>query len=114
MILEGAILNSMALEPGGGESGGGGLTGYIVHHLTHNVVYVAGQKLHFDSWVVALLLGLLGCFLLWTQARKATAGVPGKAQAFVELVVEFALASLSQRIAVWMARTGRLQAQDGQ
>ena len=89
MILEGAILNSMALEPSGGESGGGGLTGYIVHHLTHNVVYVAGQKLHFDSWVVALLLGLLGCFLLWTQARKATAGVPSKPQAFVELVVEF-------------------------
>ena len=79
----------MLLEPNGGESGGGGLTGYIVHHLTHNVVYVGGQKLHFDSWMVALLLGLLGCFLLWTQARKATAGVPSKAQAFVELVVEF-------------------------
>ena len=53
----------MVLEPSGGESGGGGLTGYIVHHLTHNVVYVAGQKLHFDSWMVALLLGLLGCSL---------------------------------------------------
>jgi len=89
VILEGAILNSMALEPSGGESGGGGLTAYIVHHLTHNVVYVAGQKFHFDSWMVALLLGLLGSFLLWTQARKATAGVPGKAQAFVEIVVEF-------------------------
>ena len=83
------ILEGMVLEPSGGESGGGGLTGHIVHHLTHNVVYVAGQKLHFDSWMVALLLGLLGCFLLWTQARKATAGVPSKAQAFVELVVEF-------------------------
>ena len=82
------ILEAM-LEPCGGESGGGGLTGYIVHHLTHNVVYVAGQKLHLDSWAVALLLGLLGCFLLWTQARKATSGVPSKPQAFVELVVEF-------------------------
>jgi F-type H+-transporting ATPase subunit a len=68
----------------------GGLTDYIVHHLTHNTATVAGDpNFHVDSWVVALALGLLGCFLLWTQARKATAGVPSKAQAFVELVVEF-------------------------
>ncbi len=78
----------MSLEPTGGE-GGGGLTAYIVHHLTHNVIYVAGGKFHLDTWLVALLLGLLGCFLLWTQARKATSGVPSKPQAFVELVVEF-------------------------
>ena len=78
----------MSLEPKGGE-GGGGLTEYIVHHLTHNVIQVGGGKFHLDSWLVALLLGLLGCFLLWTQARKATAGVPSKPQAFVELVVEF-------------------------
>jgi F-type H+-transporting ATPase subunit a len=68
---------------------GGGLTEYIVHHLTHWKVQVLGHELHFDSWMVALVTGLLGCFLLWTQARKATAGVPSKPQAFVELVVEF-------------------------
>ena len=78
----------MSLEAKGGE-GGGGLTEYIVHHLTHNVIQVGGGKFHLDSWLVALLLGLLGCFLLWTQARKATAGVPSKPQAFVELLVEF-------------------------
>src|SRR5688572_32742980 len=39
--------------------------------------------------MIALAVGLLGCFLLWTQARKATAGVPSKPQAFVEMVVEF-------------------------
>jgi F-type H+-transporting ATPase subunit a len=72
------------------ESGAsGGLTEYIQHHLTHNTTQVAGNAFHLDSWVIALLLGLLGSFLLWTQARKATAGVPGKAQAFVEIVVEF-------------------------
>jgi len=50
---------------------------------------VAGGTFHVDSWVIALTVGLLGCFLLWTQARKATSGVPSKGQAFVELVVEF-------------------------
>ena len=71
-----------------GESSGG-LTEYIVHHLTHNKVMVMGHELHFDSWVIALVVGLLGCFLLWTQARKATSGVPSEPQAFVEMVVEF-------------------------
>jgi F-type H+-transporting ATPase subunit a len=71
------------------EKSSGGLTEYIVHHLTHNTVQVGGQALHFDSWLIALAVGLLGCFLLWTQARKATPGVPSKAQALVEIVVEF-------------------------
>jgi F-type H+-transporting ATPase subunit a len=70
-------------------SGKGGLTEYIVHHLTHNTTEVFGSTFHVDSWVVGLLVGLLGCFLLWSQARKATSGVPSKPQAFVELVVEF-------------------------
>ena len=68
---------------------GGGLTEYIVHHLTHATGEVGGQTFHIDSWVIALTVGLLGIFLLWTQARKATSGVPSKAQAFVEIVVEF-------------------------
>ena len=71
------------------EQSSGGLTEYIVHHLTHNTTQVAGGTFHVDSWVIALVVGLLGCFLLWTQARKATAGIPGKGQAFVEMVVEF-------------------------
>ena len=71
------------------EKSSGGLTEYIVHHLTHWKVSLGGHDFHFDSWLVALVVGLLGCFLLWTQARKATSGVPSKPQAFVELVVEF-------------------------
>ena len=67
----------------------GGLTEYIVHHLTHNTTQVFGSTFHVDSWVVGLLVGLLGCFLMWSQARKATSGVPSKPQAFVEMVVEF-------------------------
>lgn len=72
-----------------GETSGGGLTEYIVHHLTHWKVQVLGHDFHLDSWLVALIVGLLGCFLLWSQARKATSGVPSKPQAFVEMVVEF-------------------------
>ncbi len=72
------------------ESGAsGGLTEYIQHHLTHNTTQVAGNAFHLDSWVISLALGLLACLLLWSKARKATAGVPSKGQAFVELVVEF-------------------------
>ena len=81
----------MILEPGNGGGGesGGGLTEYIVHHLTHNVKQTALGPFHVDSWVIALALGLLASLWLWSQARKATSGVPGKMQAFVEIVVEF-------------------------
>ena len=67
----------------------GGLNEYITHHLKHNVIDVFGGKFHYDSWIVGLLLGLV--FIGWFgyYARKATAGVPGKGQAFVEMIVEF-------------------------
>ncbi|NOT87385.1 MAG: F0F1 ATP synthase subunit A [Lysobacter sp.] len=71
------------------EKSSGGLTEYIVHHLSHNKIDVAGYGFHLDSWVISLALGLLACALLWSQARKATSGVPSKGQAFVELLVEF-------------------------
>ena len=68
---------------------GGGLTEYIEHHLTHNSTMLQGASFHWDSWFISLGLGLI--FVLWfgIAARKATAGVPGKGQAFVEMVVEF-------------------------
>lgn len=71
------------------QTGSGGLNEYIKHHLTHNTTEVFGGQFHFDSWVVALALGLV--FVLWfgLAARKATAGVPSKGQAFVEMIVEF-------------------------
>jgi F-type H+-transporting ATPase subunit a len=71
------------------ESSQGGLTEYIEHHLTHNTGMVFGGSFHWDSWLVSLALGLV--FVLWfgLLARRATAGVPGKAQAFVEIVVEW-------------------------
>ncbi|HVJ62202.1 MAG TPA: F0F1 ATP synthase subunit A [Tahibacter sp.] len=70
----------------------GGLTEYITHHLTHNVVQAGDGgfwSVNIDSIIVSAVTGLL--FVLWfaLKARKATAGVPSKGQAFVELVIEF-------------------------
>jgi F-type H+-transporting ATPase subunit a len=66
---------------------------YIVHHLTHlqnqkprNVVDFS--VFNFDSLVVGTLVGILACWLLWLGARKATAGVPGRFQAAVEILLE--------------------------
>ena len=71
------------------ESSQGGLTEYIEHHLTHNTGTVFGGGFHWDSWLVSLGLGLV--FVIWfgLMARRATAGVPSKGQAFVEIVVEW-------------------------
>jgi F-type H+-transporting ATPase subunit a len=77
----------MASEPQGG------LTEYIQHHLTHlipmNVEKGAFWAVHIDSVSVSLALGLIFCLLFWLKARKATSGVPGRGQAFVEIVLEF-------------------------
>ncbi|SEI66342.1 F0F1 ATP synthase subunit A [Frateuria terrea] len=75
----------MASEPQGG------LTEYISHHLhflqsTHDGDF---WSVHIDSITVSLVLGVLFSLWFWLKARKATAGVPGKGQAFVELVLEF-------------------------
>jgi len=75
----------MASEPTGG------LTEYIQHHLQH--LQPHGSEgfwaVHIDSITVSLALGVLFCLWFWLKARKATAGVPGKGQAFVEIVLEF-------------------------
>ncbi len=67
----------------------GGLSGYIQHHLTHNTGTVLGGSFHWDSWLISLALGALFCLWFGLKARRATSGVPGKGQAFVEMVVEF-------------------------
>ncbi|WP_206862278.1 F0F1 ATP synthase subunit A [Lysobacter changpingensis] len=71
------------------QTGSGGLNEYIQHHLQQNTIEVFGGAFHIDTWAVSLVLGLIfiGWFALF--ARKATAGVPSKGQAFVELILEF-------------------------
>jgi len=65
---------------------------YIQHHLTffnEPIGDGAFWSLNVDSLVVSILLGILGVGFLWLIVRKATTGVPGKVQAFVEVVLDF-------------------------
>lgn len=64
-------------------------TEYITHHLSHLKVGEGFWSLHVDTIFMSVLMGVLALGLFWLAARKATAGVPGKGQAFVEMVVEF-------------------------
>jgi F-type H+-transporting ATPase subunit a len=66
---------------------------YIGHHLTH----LQNQKMagvvdfsvfNLDSIFWSLLLGVVGCFMLWRAAKSATSGAPGRFQAAVEILVE--------------------------
>jgi F-type H+-transporting ATPase subunit a len=68
---------------------------YIIHHLTHNnslghkqTSLVDFSVVNYDTLFISLFLGLLTVFLLWLGARKATSGVPGRFQGFVEMLVE--------------------------
>lgn len=72
---------------------------YIQHHLQHlqkdfNFASVKQTSIvdfsvfNLDSVVYSVILGMIGCFLLWQGARKATSGVPGRFQAAVELLFE--------------------------
>jgi F-type H+-transporting ATPase subunit a len=66
---------------------------YIQHHLTffEKPVGDAGGfwSINVDSVVTAIGLGVIGIGFLWWVARGATSGVPGKRQAFVELLFDF-------------------------
>jgi F-type H+-transporting ATPase subunit a len=66
--------------------------GYIGHHLSFLDKPVGDSPfwtLHVDTLVTSTLLGLLVFGFLWWIVRGATAGVPTRRQAFVELCVEF-------------------------
>jgi F-type H+-transporting ATPase subunit a len=80
-----AAENAVAHGPTPGE--------YIVHHLTHlrnkeMVGPVDFSVIAWDSMFFAIVTGVIGCFFLWRASRKATAGVPGRFQAAVEILVE--------------------------
>ncbi len=65
---------------------------YIQHHLSFNAQSVGDGSfwtLHVDTLATSVVLGLLVMGLVWWVARGATAGVPTKRQAFVELVFGF-------------------------
>jgi F-type H+-transporting ATPase subunit a len=65
---------------------------YVSHHLMHWRLPIGEGSfwmINVDSMLMALLLGTLGLGTFWWMARRATSGVPGKFQAFIEIVVEF-------------------------
>ncbi|MBP8035134.1 MAG: hypothetical protein RLY91_1352 [Pseudomonadota bacterium] len=68
---------------------------YIQHHLVHNNNIGKKQELianfdviNYDSIFWVLFTGFLAILLMWLAARRATAGVPGRFQAFVEMLVD--------------------------
>lgn len=72
---------------------------YIRHHLHHlqkdfsfqnveQVGIVDFSLFNLDSVFYSIVLGVIGSFLLWRAARKATSGVPGRFQAAVEILSE--------------------------
>lgn len=71
-------------------------SGYIQHHLVH--LNNVGEKqdvlanfgvINYDSMFWSLLMGLVVVFFLWRAASAATAGVPGRLQSFVEMLVDW-------------------------
>ena len=68
-------------------------TSYIQHHLTFltKPVGEAGGfwSVNWDTIITTVIIGVLTFGFLWLVTRKATAGVPSKTQAFVELTIDF-------------------------
>jgi len=67
-------------------------TSYINHHLAFLAEPIgdgAFWTLHVDTLVTAAILGVISFGAMWLVVRGATAGVPSRRQAFVELVVDF-------------------------
>jgi F-type H+-transporting ATPase subunit a len=100
---------------------------YIVHHLGHLSTHhqekiVDFSIINMDTVFWSVFAGVLGCLLMWLAARKATSGVPGRFQAFVELIVEMVedqsksivhgdrrfIAPLALTVFVWVAMMNSL------
>ena len=73
---------------------GGGATEYILHHQK-NLSNTAARSIfdfsvvNYDTIFFSVLLAVLFLALFGLVARRATAGVPGRMQNFIETIVEF-------------------------
>lgn len=66
---------------------------YISHHLhhlqsAHQEAQVDFSVFNLDTIFWAWVAGVLALFVLWKATRKATAGVPGRLQCAIEMLVE--------------------------
>jgi F-type H+-transporting ATPase subunit a len=77
---------------------------YVQHHLTHlslnlKTFQLTGTNgfwtLNLDTFIVSLTIGLIIAFIFRLVAIHATAGVPGKLQNFIEIIVQFVQKSVS-------------------
>ena len=69
---------------------------YIAHHLNFLTEPVGAHgdaagfmSINVDTMIVSILLGFVGLGFIWWVAKGATAGVPTRRQAFVELCFDF-------------------------
>ena len=68
---------------------------YIQHHLVHynNIGEKQGliadfSVVNYDSVFWSILTGVIAVLVMWLAARRATSGVPGRFQSFVEMLVD--------------------------
>jgi F-type H+-transporting ATPase subunit a len=66
---------------------------YIVHHLGHLSTKHQDKIIDFsifnlDTIFWSVVIGIIGCTVMWAIARRVTSGVPGRFQALIEIVVE--------------------------
>lgn len=67
---------------------------YVTHHLKHwsstsDSGFISMSAWHLDTLLLSTVLGLIFLTIFRIAAVRATQGVPGKLQNFVELMVEF-------------------------
>lgn len=70
-------------------------SGYIQHHLVHFNNLGHGQKniadfnvINYDSIFWSVAMGILTVGILYLAARRASSGVPGRFQSFIEMIVD--------------------------
>ena len=68
---------------------------YVVHHLSQlntsghaQTSIIDFSIINLDSVSLSVLMGVLGLFFMWRLAKNATSGVPGRAQAALEILVD--------------------------
>lgn len=81
----------MAVEGGGEQEG---MSEYVSHHLTHlrsseQTSLLDFSVVHWDTVFFSLLCAAIVLIVLRMAARRATAGVPGRFQLTVELLIEW-------------------------
>ncbi|MDY6216030.1 F0F1 ATP synthase subunit A [Actinobacillus porcinus] len=62
---------------------------YISHHLTFLSSGDSFGSVHLDTLFFSILSALIFLFVFRKVAKKATSGVPGKLQCFIEMIIEW-------------------------